>query len=120
MIIPEGVTAIGAFAFRGCSSLTSVIIPEGVPAIGQGASDGCSSLTSVIVPEGVATIGAGAFEKCPNLFIFCPPSRRVPDFPAKRVVDTAIARPGFEAAFVKDVTINDGTTVRRGDRFTKV
>ena len=34
MVIPEGVTKIGAFAFWLCSRLTSVVIPYGVTEIG--------------------------------------------------------------------------------------
>ena len=29
-VIPEGVRAIGGSAFRGCSSLQSIVIPKGV------------------------------------------------------------------------------------------
>ena len=40
--IYEGVTTIGDYAFRGCSSLTSVTLPEGVTTIGSRAfPDGC-------------------------------------------------------------------------------
>ena len=61
VVIPEGVTSIGDSAFNGCSSLTSVVIPEGVTSIGSEAFYGCSSLTSVVIPEGVTSIGGRAF-----------------------------------------------------------
>ncbi len=35
VVIPEGVTSIGAWAFKYCSSLASVVIPEGVTSIGD-------------------------------------------------------------------------------------
>ena len=65
--IPEGVTSIGINAFFVCSSLTSVTIPEGVTSIGSSAFDGCSSLTSVTIPEGVTSIGSSAFDGCSSL-----------------------------------------------------
>ena len=67
VVIPEGVTSIGNWAFKGCSSLTSVVIPEGVTSIGDLAFNGCSSLTSVVIPEGVTSINDGAFYKCSSL-----------------------------------------------------
>lgn len=39
MVIPEGVTEIGKFAFFSCTGLTSVIIPEGVKEIGESADE---------------------------------------------------------------------------------
>ena len=35
VVIPEGVTSIGADAFRGCSSLSEITIPEEVTSIGN-------------------------------------------------------------------------------------
>ena len=67
VVIPEGVTNIGASAFSGCSSLASVVIPEGVTSIGDSAFSGCSRLTSVVIPEGVTSIGARAFYGCKGL-----------------------------------------------------
>ena len=47
LVIPDGVTSIGNYAFRNCSGLTSVTIPNSVTSIGIYAFYGCSSLTSV-------------------------------------------------------------------------
>ena len=43
--IPNSVTYIGDYAFRYCTSLTSVTIPDSVTSIGLGAFSGCTSLT---------------------------------------------------------------------------
>ena len=40
LVIPNSVTSIGAYAFFGCSGLTSITIPNGVTSIGQYAFDG--------------------------------------------------------------------------------
>ena len=61
------VTAIGTEAFRGNSTLTSVIIPEGVTTIEYSAFSGCTSLTSITIPEDVTYIGPFAFSGCTSL-----------------------------------------------------
>ena len=65
--IPNSVTSIGAGAFWGCSSLTSVTIPNSVTSIGELAFWGCSSLTGVTIPDSVTSIGYWAFEYCSSL-----------------------------------------------------
>ena len=65
--IPEGVTSIGASAFSGCTLLTSITIPEGVTSIGNYAFSGCRSLTSITIPEGVTSIGEYVFWGCTSL-----------------------------------------------------
>lgn len=72
VVIPEGVTRIGWYAFLGCSSLTSVVIPEGVTKIGDRAFYNCNSLMSVVIPESVTKIGDLAFAECPVLTIHAP------------------------------------------------
>ena len=67
VVIPNGVTSIGKYAFWGCSSLTSVTIPDSVKSIGDSAFWGCSSLESVTIPNSVTSIGENAFYKCSSL-----------------------------------------------------
>ena len=67
LIIPEGVTSIGDYAFRGCSSLTSITIPDSVTNIGNSAFGGCSKLTSITIPDSVTSIGNSAFYDCWSL-----------------------------------------------------
>ena len=61
------VTSIGDYAFRNCSSLTSVTIPTGVTSIGDRAFAYCSGLTSVTIPTGVTSIEDYAFYYCSGL-----------------------------------------------------
>ena len=65
--IPDSVTSIGGYAFRGCSSLTDITIPGSVTSIGYGAFYGCSSLTSVIIGNSVTSIEDQTFWNCSSL-----------------------------------------------------
>ncbi len=65
--IPDSVTSIGDMAFYDCSSLTSIEIPNSVTSIGNSAFSGCSSLTSIEIPNGVTSIGDYAFLECESL-----------------------------------------------------
>lgn len=64
VVIPEGVTEIGEYAFCNCASLEAVVIPPSVTVIGKGAFDSCKSLLSVKIPMGVKIIGYEAFRDC--------------------------------------------------------
>ncbi|MDB4761254.1 leucine-rich repeat domain-containing protein [Akkermansiaceae bacterium] len=65
--IPDGVTSIGDFAFHFCESLTSITIGDGVTSIGDGAFFQCNSLTSITIPDSVTSIGKSAFSRCSSL-----------------------------------------------------
>ena len=67
MTIPDSVTCIGNCAFKDCSSLASVTIPDSVASIGVYAFCGCTSLKSVTIPDSVTSIGDYAFGFCTSL-----------------------------------------------------
>ena len=55
------VTSIGKSAFKGCSSLTSVVLPNSVTTIGDWAFYGCSQLLSVTFGTAMVSIGETIF-----------------------------------------------------------
>ena len=59
LVIPEGVTEIGAYAFSG-SSLKEVVLPKTLTKIGDSAFSG-TQLTRLTLPEGITEIGSSAF-----------------------------------------------------------
>ena len=61
------VTAIGNYAFYGCSGMTSVAIGNNVQSIGNNAFQGCSGMTSVAIGNSVTSIGNYAFHGCSSL-----------------------------------------------------
>ena len=67
VMIENGITSIGSYAFSGCSSLESINIPEGVTSIENGAFEGCNSLKSIDIPSSVTSIGSYAFSECSSL-----------------------------------------------------
>jgi len=57
VVIPDGVTEIGGYAFDKCESLSAVVIPSSVTEIGERAFAWCESLESVEIPSSVEEIG---------------------------------------------------------------
>ena len=51
VILEEGVTSVGSFAFRDCTSLEALVLPASLESVGQGAFSGCESLASVSIPD---------------------------------------------------------------------
>lgn len=67
VVIENGVTSIGNYAFEDCSALKMLDIPQSVTEIGSKAFRACSALTSLALPETVNRIGNTAFQGCSNL-----------------------------------------------------
>ena len=63
IVVENGVTTIGEYAFRNCVNLESISLPEGLKTIGQYAFNDCDKLESLAIPAGV-TIGKDAFSYC--------------------------------------------------------
>lgn len=61
VVVLDGVTRIGEFAFYGCTNLTSVTIADSVKEISGYVFKNCSSLTSITLPKNLTKIGDSAF-----------------------------------------------------------
>jgi hypothetical protein len=59
------VTAIGEYAFVGCTSLDKVeFTSDHLKTIGNYAFSGCNGMKNVVIPNHITQIGNGAFEDC--------------------------------------------------------
>ena len=67
LVIGDGVTCIGNYAFEKYTSLSSITFSETVKHIGAYAFSNCAGLTSVTLPEGLESIGYKSFHYCTGL-----------------------------------------------------
>ena len=67
IVLEDGITSIGNYAFYYCNNLTSITIPDSVVSIGNSAFYYCNNLTSITIPDSVVSIGNSAFYYCNNL-----------------------------------------------------
>ncbi len=67
VIIEEGVSSIGEYAFYECKSLESVSISKSVSDIGSYAFCECEALESITIPEGVTSLPEYLFFYCTSL-----------------------------------------------------
>lgn len=67
VIISNGVTSIGDYAFYYCDNLASITIPDSMTSIGYTAFYCCGSLQNITIPNSVTTIKDGAFYGCVSL-----------------------------------------------------
>ena len=67
VIISDGITSIGTYAFISCWNLREIKIPDSVKRIGNNAFEACTSLESIILPNGVESIEADAITYCYEL-----------------------------------------------------
>ena len=71
VVIPNGVTSIGNFAFFKCNTINSIIISDCVIKIGVGAFRECKYLMSVVIGNNVKIIGDYAFSWCKSISSLC-------------------------------------------------
>lgn len=74
VVINDGATTIGDFAFYYCINLKSVTIPDGVSMITKSAFYACESLTSINIPDSVTTVYDYAFRYCGLMSVTIPDS----------------------------------------------
>ncbi|MGM9562632.1 MAG: leucine-rich repeat protein, partial [Faecousia sp.] len=64
VIVEEGVTTLGVYAFQYCTALTSISLPTSLQQINTLCFQECTALSEITLPEGLTTIGYGAFNLC--------------------------------------------------------
>lgn len=105
VVIKDGVTNIGSYAFYLCGNLTSVTIPNSMTSIGSSAFIHCKSLTSIKIPNSVKSIGGFAFYNCSALTSVTIPNSV-----------TSIERYAFWACeALKSITFNGSTPPKFGE-----
>ena len=67
VIIEEGVTTIGTYAFWMCAQLTEITISATVTTIGDRAFFNCERLIQITIPQSVTSIGEGVFAGCSSI-----------------------------------------------------
>ena len=69
LILSDGITSIGQYAFYNCTTLTGdLVIPDSVTSIGDNAFYGCSGFDGTLtLPDSVVSIGGFAFSGCSGL-----------------------------------------------------
>ncbi len=65
--LPYGIETIGAHAFHSCSHLPEITIPDSVLSIGDLAFTACLALTEIVIPDSVTTVGNSVLFSCTGL-----------------------------------------------------
>ena len=64
VVIGEGVTSVGNWAFAGMIQVQSVSLPESLETIGPAAFTSCVRLREITIPDAVTDLGSNAFTDC--------------------------------------------------------
>lgn len=68
IVVDEGITSIGDFAFSDCEYLTNITLPSTIKNIGKYAFNDCKRLKGdIIIPSGMTEIGECTFRYCESL-----------------------------------------------------
>lgn len=67
VIIKDGVTSVGRYAFQSCENLKSISLPKSITKIEYSAFQSCTSLESIVLPDAVKELPEQAFSRCTSL-----------------------------------------------------
>lgn len=83
IVIEEGITAIGGYAFVKYAQLARITVPATAAYLGCSCFAEAGELEEVVLPEGVEVLGPKVFDKCPKLRrVSLPSTLRAVDFKA--------------------------------------
>ena len=138
IVVADGVTKIGDYAFYGYSNLESIQLPDSLESIGNYAFKNCGKLSEIMLPENVTTIGESAFYGCGLAEVTIPSNvTEIADYSFARNTDlksiifegsapviaahafsgvkAKVAYPDGESSWNKDTKQNYGGTLQWGD-----
>lgn len=107
IVLPNSITSISNYGFRGCTALEEVVLPEKLTKLSKELLRNCTSLKRVNIPEGVTIFEGNVFEGCTSL-----ESIRLPE----SIADLG----GYafkDCTSLKDVNLPDGITYIGGSTF---
>lgn len=67
IVIEDGVTCVGDYAFADCYNVETVVVADSVNYIGQNAFERCINLRDVVLPENLKALKRCTFKSCLNL-----------------------------------------------------
>ncbi len=70
VVIEDGITSVGSYAFYECSRLSTVSVPDSVAGYGESSFKNCGQLTSISFSVSLSTIGEDLFVGCSGLKSF--------------------------------------------------
>ncbi len=106
VILEEGITRIGDYAFYGCDQIRQVTMTDSVVSMGDGAFQGCSALSELKLSDALKDIGELAFMDCTSLSSVTLPSAL-----------QSIGYMAFMNSALSSVSVLPGTDVKTWDFF---
>ncbi|MBR2299461.1 MAG: leucine-rich repeat domain-containing protein [Alphaproteobacteria bacterium] len=67
IVIEDGITSIGNYAFQNQNNVTSLSLPNSLTSIGSSAFSGANKLESAVIPDSVTSLGSRVFENASSL-----------------------------------------------------
>lgn len=64
IVVAEGITSVGNWAFAYCYQAETVVLPQSLVKIGSNAFYRCRALKEMTIPDAVTVVGSGAFYQC--------------------------------------------------------
>lgn len=64
IVVADGVTSVGAYAFYGLDAATSMVLPATVETVDYAAFENCSALTALTINNSAAVVDGTAFRNC--------------------------------------------------------